>query len=230
MKRLVIILDTLRRDVAKEILAPAFAEAKFHEIEAIGACTITCFPHFAKAINEFKGHKAIVTGGGFAGAFFGKYKYDYNNATTMFPLFKAGVLPDLDKQKGNTLLVVHDYYIHNYFDDVGKSKPISWVGGISDDRKEELFEAYHQRTRECIPRIQMLLGRFKGWEVYITTDHGEAFWERDERYHHGRMSQKVIEKKGLVEVFETVPEVNDIFIMDFQSRDKVTQLEVLRGK
>lgn len=235
MNRMVIILDALRRDTAKEILCPAFPEAKFHELTAIDNYTGPVFKQFSEWIQDFKGWKGVICGGALAGMHFSQDELDFFNDTIMTPLLKIFSLlpreiPDWNKWvpfEGNGMWVIHDYFIHNYSEEID-CLPLMLLYTRGIEYRDDLIKAYKNRVHHLVPILQRLRKKFSEWEFYITTDHGEAFWEDGVAYHHGRPSTKLIKREGLISTFQEAPSVMDIWCLDFQNRDSLTQEDLFK--
>ena len=211
IRRVIVILDALRRDTAKWILMQYF-DAKFHEVVNMGVDTTSAFSKIYPLINSFNGWKCVITGGGFASTAFkaSGIEVDHFDDKEMYPLLMLDrVLPKMPPMDRNALIVVHDYFIHNYFSAVSGVKKL---GDFTLEYKEQLVAAYARRTLAVVPYIQQEKKRFVGWEFYITADHGEAIGENG-KWHHGLNCR----------------EVSEGFIIDFQRRDALTQEMLFKG-
>lgn len=214
-RRVVIVLDALRRDTAKWILLPYF-DAKFHEVQNLGNATPTVFNKICSFLNGFSGWRGIITGGGFPTIALREsgIRINYFNEGSLFPLFDVkGCLPTaMPLVDTSAILIIHNYFIHNYFDDVEGQGVLPKDFKVAD--KEKMLVSYALRAHALIPFIMRERRRFHDWEFYVTADHGEAFWETDNKCHHG----------------VDCPEVLDGFILDFQKRDVLTQEMLFRGE
>lgn len=184
MKRLVIIVDSLRFDCSRllGLKRPYWC----FQVLSYANGTLAAFREISRHIQQHKGSKIIFTGGGYPEM--AKWADDVELIDNkMFPLREMG---DLIRQKiagspAKTLLIVHDYWLHNYWEDVcPEHKPCYWWKSPPD--KKKLKEAYYKRTSQTGEMIEKLRADMpEGWNMYITADHGELFWEDGKSYGHG---------------------------------------------
>lgn len=212
MKRVIVVIDDLRRDTAKELLFPHF-KAKFHEVQSLGTYTREVFSQFAKAINAFPGWRGIVSDG-FGSKMFQNLDVDFYHEA-FYPVKEyEKLLPLLKPPKENTLLVLHDYWVHNYWSELNLHPTTT---NALKSYKDMLVFYYKKRAIQMIKPLIELRKHFLDWEFYITSDHGEAFWEDGKTRFHGRN-------------FPRIPSLVDNFVIDFQFKEKLTQVGLMRGE
>jgi hypothetical protein len=182
MKRLIVIIDSLRYDAAKEILFPKLG-GKLYKVKAFGSWTRPVFQRISELIRDFPGWKGLVTSGGWTSRLFINWQLDYYNDQHVLALtdFDFQMLYRQLENKEHCMLMVHSGEVHQYFEDLG----------IKDPRKELAsydhfiaLQAYRGRVKRLLPLLEHLFLLFEGYEKYVTSDHGEAFWEDGKTFHH----------------------------------------------
>jgi len=198
MKRIVFILDDLRRDIARNIIFPALKGAYFYEFQAFGDSTFQVFSKIAQYMRRFNGWKGLITGGGWIQKIDWSFLDFFWVAPSLFPLvnnldlirkFKLSWGLSLREP---SLLIIHDCFIHNYFEDFNTKQRSEIIAAIKDD-PENCFKAYENRCRQMIAPLQRSLELFSDWECFITTDHGEEFTGPEVTHDFGQYSKNVMD-------------------------------------
>jgi len=176
MKRLIIILDDLRRDVAREYLHPIIG-GSFYPCESLDYWTFPVFGQISVLLDDVTCKKCIITGGGWIERI--RFKNTSVRVFSLSPIMdNFGDIISYAK-KGKSLVIVHDFYVHQYFEDI--DRPIrDWDVRMRD----KLWKLYCDRTKQVAEKVKDLISNFENWQIYITTDHGEAFWDDGVNYHH----------------------------------------------
>jgi len=199
---MVIILDAVRWDVAIEYLWPAVC-GKLIRVRTPIDWTLAFYEMAKPWIESFPGTVSLMTCGWGQKA---EVKCDRGPWGHMFPLRDnlyeiIRELIKLSRTDGNSLLVVHDFFIHNYFDDIGGLK------SLTPANQNQAWGAYLYRVESILPSIVEAIkaGQTHGFEVFLTADHGEAFWEKGSQCHHGNCCR---DADGI-----SAKEVQDIFLL-----------------
>lgn len=94
-------------------------------------------------------------------------------------------------------LFLHDYYVHNWFEDVGEEyspKTFTRTGSVPEN-VSSCTRAYARRVREMDLFVGKLLEYIRELELnhptilILTSDHGEAFYDHQGSFHHGGFSK-----------------------------------------
>ena len=182
--RMVIIVDSLRYDCAELLdLKPCWILPTI----ALGAHTADVFRELD--LWKWEGPKIMFTGGWPL-----KLSWpDVQLHSCLYPLAEKQdeisniIAKSNSLNKDNVLLIVHDYFVHNYFEQVDDGKsPRKWEGKVP----EHAFAAYRTRCIKTGQMIRELLKYTMNWDVYVTADHGECFCEDGISYHHGGLANK----------------------------------------
>lgn len=93
-----------------------------------------------------------------------------------------------EKQYKNSFTLFHQYYIHDYFMPLGwnmKSYKENKFKDISGSTMLEGIESYKNRVLILKARLLDFMSLHKDDIIILTADHGEAFGEHQDSYHHG---------------------------------------------
>ena len=184
MNRLVIIIDALRYDAGKQIIAPYFNGTCMQAL-SLSDWTFPAFFEIGKLMRNFCGNITLVSGGGWVSRInWKKFGVEYKIAKSLFPLKNTRIaIKQYKDPEGDSLLVVHDYWVHQWFMDMPNRKVQSWKC-----EQPRALDAYNNRCRQILPWIQDLVDAFD-WDIYITSDHSELMWEVENSYHHNYLAR-----------------------------------------
>lgn len=188
MKRLVLIVDSLRYDYVPFLNL----KEKWWCLPTISYAygTAPAFKNIKKEMDRFQGDKILYTAGHPELLKWGGVQIR-NESLFSFIDQQDKILDDMQKAEDDTLIVVHDFWVHNYWCDAcPENRPCNWWKEKPDVKK--LKEAYQKRTEIMGNQINRfredLVENLFDWEFYITADHSELFWEDGEHYGHGPAS------------------------------------------
>lgn len=209
--RVVIILDTVRYDEARIILWPEIA-GTLYRATSLADHTLSFYSQIKGSLEGYPGKVSLITTGWGEKAGVSVWRNDYR---WMFPLKDSfdiclKEVKRMGREDSGGLVLIHDFWIHNYFDDIGG---IRLVRGWN---RREVYGAYLSRIRRMIPVLQTFIREVSiedGVEIFLTADHGEAFWEEDGRHHHGKPCR---DENGVPSRW-----VTDIFVLDIGGKDRI---------
>jgi len=185
---IIFLLDALRYDVfVKHNTRTPDILLKY---TAAGNYTLPCLEVWADLIEKSDfAYKSVITGGGYASMV--KWpRLDYFNDKHIFPLFSPEITKVLSNNKSlkqNFFVLIHDYYIHNWWEEIGfRNNATDWIPKKGwKEKNEKAFQIYNRRVDETLNQCWKLLQEVKlDSQVIITSDHGEAFYEDGEHFYH----------------------------------------------
>lgn len=181
-KRLIIIVDSLRYDHHKLL----GLEEPIWCIQAMAYSygTWTAFQEINRYMQQDDAAAKVILTAGWP------QKLDSGNITmlskSLFPLkdnrqdildiaediATIGCKGESQPSEVSSLFLVHDFWVHNYWQDV-----VPDTKGPCDVKdKRLLLPAYKNRVAQTGKWIEQLRGKLGGWDIYITADHAELFW------------------------------------------------------
>jgi len=89
----------------------------------------------------------------------------------------------------DSLVVYHQYYIHDYFEDAGwdmNNFKLNNFKNITQNDIEKGIKAYKQRILKYKERLIQFINSHPKDIIILTGDHGEAFNEHPGNFHHGQ--------------------------------------------
>jgi hypothetical protein len=225
MRRLIIVVDNLRYDMVEELMLSKLEGSLFKE-KALGTWTFPAVQKFCDLLGVFQGWKGILTGGGYANYLLAKSNFYCDSYTEWFNSKGIDIINfTLDRiipeSSERVIFLIHTYEVHQYFADLGFKNPREQLRYIAP---EIALNAYKDRVKlvtDWIKQIENIL--FNDWEVIITSDHGEAFFEDGKHYHHGM--------KGKEKEYKEVKEVMDVPILVLRKKvENVDYIKIFTGK
>lgn len=164
----------------------------------------------------------LVSGGGWVSRINWKqFGVTYKASDTLYPVKNGRYFLKMYKEKleGDTLLVVHDYWVHQWFKDMRNVHVQTWK-----DKQKGAIDAYNKRCNRMIPWLAELFKIFTDWDIYITSDHSELMWEVKDSYHHNYLANDnpMIREIPLISIKEapllnysqlfTVSDIDDLIV------------------
>jgi len=174
---MVIILDAVRWDVALEYLWPAY-KGELIKVRTPVDWTLAFYEMAKPWIESFPGKVSLMTCGWGQKA---EVKSDRGPWGHMFPIRDNlyEIIRELIKlsKPENSLLVVHDFFVHNYFDDIGG------LSKLVPGNKARAWGSYISRLQNIIKPLKEAIaeGQARGFEVFITADHGNVEEKLDKK-------------------------------------------------
>ena len=179
MKRLLIIVDSLRRDAFEWLIWPHLA-GYYAPVQALSNWTLPVLEYVNECLRRLPEPKLVLTSG---------YGLCVDWAAEMheveYPLLHPERWPELPTQG---VLVVHDYYVHDYFQDAELDPQ-----RLTPPQTYKARIAYWGRVSVILGGLRRTLHRLHQWRALVVADHGEAFFEDGVHFHHGVWAASVPE-------------------------------------
>lgn len=224
MKRLIIILDALRYDYAKNLILPEFKDCKIHKLSALGYSTLPVFAKIGYFLSTYKGNVVILGGRGLPEMTLCRNFILKDKEPPECPFItevdKIGVML---MSCSYNILIIHGYHIHNWPFDVTRKQSEKCCYIVD---KQAGIEAYTRRVKDVVTRLKQVVEEAKkyNWEIFITSDHGEALWDDGIHYGHSLESHMSTPMPGVCPDPDDgyVPEeVRVVPVIDFQNYKKI---------
>lgn len=182
MSRFILVVDSLRYDYAKYLYIKQ--EHWCNQERSFADGTRPAFIEIGKRIKSWQGQKIIYTAGHTQQL---EWQGVELRSPSLYPFMDCQneIIKELFRPEDDKLLIVHDFYVHQYWIDVcPDNKPNKWHKDKPDI--EALKNAYRMRVKDIGVTINNFLKYIPhGWNIYITADHAECFWEDGESFGHG---------------------------------------------
>lgn len=211
MKRLIFIIDTLRYDCVEHLGLDGWEKPAFSFADG----TLGAFTEISKRVKKFQGKKILFTGGGYVS------KVNWEGVEVidnrLFPLknLRPQIIQKIKECTNQTLFMVHDYWVHNWWQDIENKKPPQWDNIFRDIEAAKV--AYIQRIRTTGEWIQEILVEIsENWNVYVTADHGEVFKDDGVHWGHGESAGNCVQVFQIpilgVTIPQNVPDKSNVMI------------------